>query len=79
MIKGFIFDIDGTLLDSLHVWSDADEIFVTRLGGVYTAELSFCIRSMTFEGAADYIRTSCGFDMPLPDIVAEITDIVRQK
>ena len=79
MIKGFIFDIDGTLLDSMHVWSDADEIFVTRHGGVYTPELSFCIRSMTFEGAADYIRTSCGFDMPLEDIVAEITDIVRRK
>ena len=31
-IKGAIFDLDGTLLDSMGVWSDVDRIFFARRG-----------------------------------------------
>ena len=30
--KAVIFDLDGTLIDSLGIWSAVDELLATRLG-----------------------------------------------
>lgn len=32
--KGFIFDLDGTLFDTIGIWDKADEAFITRFGAV---------------------------------------------
>jgi beta-phosphoglucomutase-like phosphatase (HAD superfamily) len=32
MITGAIFDVDGTLLDSMQVWNDAGERYLRGLG-----------------------------------------------
>ena len=31
-IEAIIFDIDGTLMDSMHVWTDIDDIFLEKYG-----------------------------------------------
>ena len=38
--KGAIFDIDGTLLDSLPVWNEADRIFLAEHGVDYDPMIS---------------------------------------
>ena len=32
MIKGAIFDVDGTLLDSMEIWEDAGVRYLRRIG-----------------------------------------------
>lgn len=37
-ISGAIFDLDGTLFDSTHVWSHIDDVFLAKRGKVPTTE-----------------------------------------
>ena len=32
MAKGFIFDVDGTILDSMSIWMDAGKLYLESLG-----------------------------------------------
>ena len=32
MSKGFIFDVDGTILDSMSIWMDAGKLYLESLG-----------------------------------------------
>lgn len=50
---GYIFDLDGTLLDSLWVWDEVDEIFLTRRGLTVTPDYKQAVAHM---GAANTAR-----------------------
>ena len=47
-IKAVIFDIDGTLADSLDVWAEADRIFLARRGYEYDSSVSAAMKTMHF-------------------------------
>lgn len=79
MIKGIIFDIDGTLADSMGVWAESDRILLSQRGITYTEEVSFALKSMHFLSAVDYLRELYGLSESTEEIAAEITDIVREK
>lgn len=49
-----IFDLDGTLLDSLYVWTRVDEIFLGRRGFVVPADYQSTIACMTARETAEY-------------------------
>lgn len=78
-IKAVIFDIDGTLADSMGVWADSDRILLERRGKIYTEEISLALKSMHFLSAVDYLIRTCGLKESPDEIAAEITDIVREK
>ena len=44
MIKGAIFDIDGTLLDSMPIWENAGARYLATLGIKAKPDLKMCIR-----------------------------------
>ena len=44
--KGAIFDLDGTLLDSMHIWHDVDEEFFRRRNLKVTPEYIEVIKNM---------------------------------
>lgn len=55
MIKGIIFDLDGTLIDSMETWADADRIFLSENGiSDYSREISEKLKRMSLSDAADY-------------------------
>lgn len=54
-INYIIFDMDGTLLDSLSVWADSDREFITGLGFEYAEKHSLAMKKMHFDSACEYL------------------------
>jgi HAD superfamily hydrolase (TIGR01509 family) len=52
--KAYIFDLDGTLLDSMGVWAQIDLDFLAKRGIALPPDYMDAISSMSFHEAADY-------------------------
>lgn len=79
IIKGIIFDIDGTLADSMGVWAQSDMTLLERRGIAYNREFSEAMRSMHFMSACEYLKEKFRLPETAEEIGAEITEIVREK
>ena len=53
-ISGAIFDLDGTLIDSMQVWVDVDRAFMKERGLPYEEDYFDALKHITLEDAADY-------------------------
>lgn len=69
--KGIIFDLDGTLVDSAHVWTDIDERFLARRGIPVPQNYCKAVSTMHFKAAAVYTNEVFGLNEDPDDIVAE--------
>lgn len=52
--QGLIFDLDGTLLDSMQVWIEIDRLYLKLHNIEYKEEYTQKIKTLTFEGSAQY-------------------------
>lgn len=52
--KGIIFDLDGTLITSSHVWSDIDIKFLAKRGLNVPENYFKAVSTMNFTAAAEY-------------------------
>ncbi len=68
--KGAIFDLDGTLLDSMHIWHDVDVEFFRRRGLPLDSGYVDVIKNMHLPAAAVYTKEKYG----LPESAEEIVD-----
>ena len=55
-VKLLIFDLDGTLLDSMSVWHDVDVEFLGRYGYEVTPEYTDVVKRASIEDAARYTQ-----------------------
>ena len=78
-IAAVIFDMDGTLIDSLGVWADSDRIFAEELGLSYDAKISAAMKKMHYVSACEYLKEYYALDMSAEEIGARIMEIVREK
>ncbi len=53
-LRGAIFDLDGTLLDSGHVWKDIDRLFLGKRGIEVPPDYYQAVAPLGFGGAAEY-------------------------
>ena len=53
--KGAIFDLDGTLLDSMYIWDWVPGALVRKLGGESPEDLPQALAELSREEAADYL------------------------
>lgn len=70
-IKGAIFDLDGTLLDSMWVWKDVDINFLGKRNIPISEEYVKAICAMGFEGAAEYTINRYGLNETPEEVIAE--------
>lgn len=79
LIKAVIFDLDGTLIDSMSVWGDADRQFVEKYGGIYNPEISQKLKSMTIEQASSFLISVLNLRKNVSEVSDEIADIVAYQ
>lgn len=71
MIKAMIFDLDGTLLDSMNVWRKIDIDFLGKRGFDVPADYLEAITPMGFLNAAKYTKERFGFAESVEEIEEE--------
>lgn len=74
-----IFDLDGTLLDSMGVWGKVDEIFLARRGIVLTPDYTVAVGAMCFPEAAAYTIQRFGFPDTPEELIREWTNMVEYE
>ncbi len=75
-IKGAIFDVDGTLLDSMFTWRHRGEIFLENLGITPREGLHLDVRHMGFFEAPKMIKEEYNLEMTPEEICDEMMKVV---
>lgn len=65
MIKSAIFDVDGTLLDSMKIWDNAGERYLSSVGKTAENGLSEKLCAMSLTEGAEYMKSSILFPFQL--------------
>ena len=77
-IEGAIFDMDGTLLDSMPVWEHVSEKYLARNGIKAEENLSEILFSLSMEQGAAYIKKTYQLEQNLEEIVAGVNAIAAE-
>ena len=77
MIKGAIFDLDGTLLDSMFIWDTIGEDYLRSLGKEPYEDLKETFMTLTLEEAAEYYREHYGVTLSVKEIVDGVNAMVE--
>ena len=74
-----IFDLDGTLLDSMYVWHHIDDVFFARRGMETPPDYGRALAGLSYRESAEYTKARFGFTQPWEEIVQEWTDLAREE
>lgn len=77
-IKGAIFDLDGTLLDSLYVWEQIDIRFLEKRGFQATKDYTQAVTPLGFHKAAEYTIARFHLDETPEEVEKEWTEMAQQ-
>lgn len=67
-VKGIIFDLDGTLVDSMWVWREIDEEFLEPYGVKVPDNLQKEIEGMSFTETAQYFKKTFSLPMSVEEL-----------
>ena len=78
-IKGAIFDLDGTLIDSMWLWTKIDIEYLERHGFPFEREMQREIEGMTFQETAVYFKNRYHLTESLEQIQNDWHQMALQK
>ena len=78
MIKGAIFDLDGTLIDSMFIWDTLCEDYLKSLGIEPKENLAEVFKTFTLEQAAEYYRNNYGVKLSTQEVVIGINKLAEE-
>lgn len=76
-IQGVIFDLDGTILDSMHIWSDIGLLFLKNKGFEAPEGIEDEFVKMSMVQAAEYYIKNIDPTATVMDIVNEVNSLVQ--
>lgn len=77
-IAGAIFDLDGTLLDSMWVWQEVDRRFLARRGIAVPDDYMAAVNALEFSAAARYTIDRFALDETPQHLMDEWMELSRQ-
>jgi len=77
MITGAIFDLDGTLLDSMGIWDNAAEMFLCSIGIKAEPGLGKIMFTMSMTEGAEFLKDRYHLNMNRDDIIAGINRTIE--
>ena len=78
MLKGAIFDFDGTLVDSMFIWDTIGEDYLRTLNIEPRKDLRMALMPLTLEEAAQYFRDQYGVTLSIQEIVDGVNRMVER-
>ena len=78
MIKGAIFDVDGTLLDSMEIWEDVAIRFLKSIGVEAEPDLPEVMFTMSLPEGAAYVKEHYRLTRETDEIIQGVLDIIRK-
>lgn len=76
MIKGIIFDADGTLFDSMPLWENLGAKFLKTLGIAAKPDLDIALLKMSMKEGAQYLIDEYGVNLTKDEIMSRVSQIV---
>ena len=74
-----IWDLDGTILDSMPYWETLGRDYLLSLGITPPDDLEKIVEAMTMEESATYFRKELGVDKDNSTIIAEIMSFIEEE
>lgn len=78
-IKAIIFDLDGTLVDSMWMWKEIDIEYLSRYGHSLPDQLQSKIEGMSFTETANYIKKIFNLPETIEDMKTEWNALAWEK
>ena len=76
--KGMIFDLDGTLLDSMWIWDEVDRRFLAKRGIALPPDYMEAVNALEFSQAAAYTISRFALEDSPAALIREWTELSRQ-
>ena len=77
-ICGVIFDVDGTLLDSMFIWDTIGETYLRSIGYEPREDLNDTFKNMSLHQAACYYQTEYGVTLSIKEIMAGVNAMLER-
>lgn len=78
-MKYLIFDLDGTLIDSMPVWKDTGKNYLLNHGFTPPANLHQIVKTQTLYQTAEYFQKVLGVPHTAEEIAAEVVSFVEEQ
>lgn len=76
-LEGAIFDLDGTLLDSMYIWDSIGEDYLKSLGIQPRENLNQTFKTMSLRQAAEYYQTEYGVTLSIDEIMCGVNRMIE--
>ncbi|MDE7171441.1 MAG: HAD family phosphatase [Oscillospiraceae bacterium] len=77
-IRGAIFDVDGTLLDSMSIWDTIGESYLRSIGYEPRENLNEVFKNMSLHQAACYYQNEYGVTLSTDEIMSGVNAMLEQ-
>ncbi|MGN0702392.1 MAG: HAD family hydrolase [Lentihominibacter sp.] len=77
MIKGIVFDFDGTLFDSMSIWNTVGDDYLHSIGKEPEEDLKEKLKPLSLLQAAEYLKGRYSIDLPVREIMDGVNRTVE--
>ena len=77
-MRGAIFDVDGTLLDSMFIWDTIGETYLRSIGYEPRENLNEVFKNMSLLQAARYYQTEYGVTLRIDELMNGVNAMLEQ-